>query len=135
MVLRIHTCLGSISTSTSSDSQKFVSSLQLVCLCFCLYYYVIHICFYVLANLFTKACLDSSLVSSTSVLESKRHGFVAVGAKRSDKMMSCSGPLPLMRFDDILNINQEKTIEQIMLLNQLSDQCVVVQTDISGNVC
>jgi hypothetical protein len=52
---------------------------------FCLYYYIVHICFCILANLLTKACLDSSLVSSARVIESKWHGFVAVGAERSDE--------------------------------------------------
>jgi hypothetical protein len=52
---------------------------------FCPYYYVVHICFCVLTNLLTNACLDSSLISSASVLESKRHGFVAVDAELSNK--------------------------------------------------
>jgi hypothetical protein len=51
----------------------------------CLYNYVVHVSFCVLTNLLTKACLNSSLLSSTSVLESKRHGFVAVGAERGDE--------------------------------------------------
>ena len=49
--------------------------------------------------------------------------------------MSCSGLVPLMRSGDILNSNQERIIGQILLLNQLFDQCVVAQTDLSGSVC
>ena len=49
--------------------------------------------------------------------------------------MSCSGFVPLMRSGDILNSNQGKIIGRILLLNQLSDQCVVVQMDPLDSVC
>ena len=44
--------------------------------------------------------------------------------------MSCSGLVPLKRFGDILNNNQERIIGQILLLNQLSDQYVVGRMDL-----
>ena len=49
--------------------------------------------------------------------------------------MSCSGLVLLMRSGDILNSNQERIIGQILLLNQLFDQCVVARMDLSGSVC
>ena len=49
--------------------------------------------------------------------------------------MSCSGLVLLMRSGDILNSNRERIIGQILLLNQLSDQCVVARTDLLGSVC
>ena len=49
--------------------------------------------------------------------------------------MSCSGLVPLKQSGDILNSNQGRIIGQILLLNQLSDQCVVARMDLSGSVC
>ena len=49
--------------------------------------------------------------------------------------MSCSGLVLLIRSGDTMNSNQERIIGQILLLNQLSDQCVVARTDLSGSVC
>ena len=49
--------------------------------------------------------------------------------------MSCSGFVPLMWSGYILNSNKGRIIGQILLLNQLSDQCMVVRTDLLGSVC
>jgi hypothetical protein len=40
-----------------------------------------------------------------------------------------------MRFDDILNSNQEKIAGQILLLNQQSDQFTVTRMGPWGNAC
>jgi hypothetical protein len=52
---------------------------------FCLYYYIIDISFRVVTNLFYETCLNSSLIGGAGVLESKGHGFIAIGAKWSDE--------------------------------------------------
>jgi hypothetical protein len=52
---------------------------------FILYHYVIDISFHVVTNLSMETCLHSSLIGGTGVLESNGHGFIAIGAERSDE--------------------------------------------------
>jgi hypothetical protein len=52
---------------------------------FCLDYHIINISFYPLAPVIDLACLNSSLVSRSSVLEAKRHGGIAEGSKRGNE--------------------------------------------------
>jgi hypothetical protein len=52
---------------------------------FCLYYYVVDISFRIVTNLFTKTCLNSSLIGGAGVFESKGHGFIAICVESSDE--------------------------------------------------
>ena len=135
MELRIHTCLGSISTSTFSDFWRFALSLQLVCL---------GSLFLLLRHPYMLLCFHQSDYQGTfGYLFGMwhQHSWVQTIWSCSSRhrtewwKMSCSGLILLMRSSDILNSNQGRIIGQIQLLNQLFDRCMVARTDLSGSAC